>query len=234
MPAAHERSPLLSPKRKAGPLPRAPPEPPFLFATDDDGDESTEPSGDSAVEIAAAATDTLPALLCRDRCGCCTATHGNMTVLRGWPCSCVLGPWWPVCLFVTVPVVSAPWVFIVITAADSTLRDRALRGSATVAWLAVLWFLGRTGLRDPGMAPRRAVPPSAEWAWSDQARSFRAPGSIFSRDCNVVIEGYDHSCPWTGTAIGHRNLESFRYFVRAVAALFALCLVCGAARVLKH
>ena len=31
---------------------------------------------------------------------------------------------------------------------------------------------------------------------------------------------YDHVCPWTGTAIGARNLRPFKLFVSGVSLLF--------------
>ena len=41
-------------------------------------------------------------------------------------------------------------------------------------------------------------------------------GAIYCRDCGVVVRGYDHLCPWTGTAIGERNLRCFYTFVGSV------------------
>ena len=50
-------------------------------------------------------------------------------------------------------------------------------------------------------------------------------------DCGVVIEEFDHVCPWTGTAIGKRNMGAFKTFngclvvnivVLAAVAVFGL------------
>lgn len=43
----------------------------------------------------------------------------------------------------------------------------------------------------------------------------------------VLIEGYDHLCPWTGTGIGHGNMLAFKMFVVGVNVLcyFSIGLV---------
>ena len=35
----------------------------------------------------------------------------------------------------------------------------------------------------------------------------------------VLIQDYDHLCPWTGTGIGRNNILAFRVFVVAVNLL---------------
>jgi len=41
-------------------------------------------------------------------------------------------------------------------------------------------------------------------------------------DCKVIIEDFDHTCPWTGTAIGKKNMGSFQCFVGLVFACLIL------------
>jgi DHHC palmitoyltransferase len=40
------------------------------------------------------------------------------------------------------------------------------------------------------------------WFWNEQVASFRPPGALYCRECGVLIQEYDHLCPWTGTGIG--------------------------------
>ena len=36
---------------------------------------------------------------------------------------------------------------------------------------------------------------------------------IYCRECKLLIEDYDHFCPWSGTVIGGKNLKFFHCFV---------------------
>jgi DHHC palmitoyltransferase len=40
------------------------------------------------------------------------------------------------------------------------------------------------------------------WFWNEQVGSYRPPGALYCRECGVLIQDYDHLCPWTGTGIG--------------------------------
>jgi DHHC palmitoyltransferase len=42
------------------------------------------------------------------------------------------------------------------------------------------------------------------WFWNEQVGSYRPPGALYCRECGVLIQEYDHLCPWTGTGIGSR------------------------------
>jgi hypothetical protein len=42
------------------------------------------------------------------------------------------------------------------------------------------------------------------WFWNEQVGSYRPPGALYCRECGVLIQDYDHLCPWTGTGIGGR------------------------------
>ena len=65
------------------------------------------------------------------------------------------------------------------------------------------------------------------WFWNEQVGSFRPPGALYCRECAVLIQDYDHLCPWTGTGIGRNNLLAFRVFVVGVNVLcyFSIGLV---------
>ena len=100
----------------------------------------------------------------------------------------------------------------------------------------LLGGLAGTSCRDPGVLRRRLEAPPVEdgkgvWRWSDQAQTYRPPLAQYDSDCGVVIEEFDHVCPWTGTAIGKRNMGAFKTFngclvvnivVLAAVAVFGL------------
>lgn len=77
------------------------------------------------------------------------------------------------------------------------------------------------GLMDPGILPYHAEPPlgAEAWPFSQQAKTYRPPDALYTRDCNVIVDGFDHVCPWTGTAIGRRNITVFYIFL---CSLFVL------------
>jgi DHHC palmitoyltransferase len=52
-----------------------------------------------------------------------------------------------------------------------------------------------------------------DWIWNDQALTYRPLNAKYDSECACVIEGFDHTCPWTGTAIAKKNMLYFRVFV---------------------
>ena len=93
----------------------------------------------------------------------------------------------------------------------------------------VLWLLTisscalllAVGLSDPGILPYYAKPPdhAEAWPFSQQAKTYRPPDALYTRDCNVIIDGFDHVCPWTGTAIGRKNILIFNLFLFSIFVL---------------
>jgi hypothetical protein len=138
----------------------------------------------------------------------------------------LLGPYWTTMVFFTLPAL--------LTASAVASSLIATPAAHIAYWLLTLWALGWlvvTGTRDPGIVRHYKLPPpgsESTWIFSTQARSYRPPGSLYSRDANCVIEGFDHTCPWTGTAIGRGNTGPFHVFVFSVCTLLgadlALCL----------
>eukprot|EP00571_Detonula_confervacea_P013124 CAMPEP_0172310204 /NCGR_PEP_ID=MMETSP1058-20130122/11348_1 /TAXON_ID=83371 /ORGANISM="Detonula confervacea, Strain CCMP 353" /LENGTH=372 /DNA_ID=CAMNT_0013022973 /DNA_START=91 /DNA_END=1209 /DNA_ORIENTATION=- len=156
----------------------------------------------------------------------------------------VLGPFWPMLLFITYPLIfgvsaltmytglpGKPWYVQIVWA---LLTGQLIRS------------LFNTGFRDPGILARHKDPPpintsgdlddngqpkrkigfrwgneAGPWRWSDQTQSYRPKNSMYCQDCKVVIEEFDHTCPWTGTAIGKKNMGSFQMFV----GLVFVCLI---------
>ena len=66
----------------------------------------------------------------------------------------------------------------------------------SVCTLGLIFALGATAFRDPGILPRyHSAPPQNEnnWRWSDRALTFRPRGAFFDPDTAVVVEGFDHT-----------------------------------------
>jgi len=167
---------------------------------------------------------------------CCDLSRvGNFTVLYEQTSSnpegerilvLLLGPYWDTAMFFTLPVLVASSAF-----GSSLVTSPSLH---VAYWTLTLWVVGwllATATRDPGIVRYYARPPpglESTWIYSTQARSYRPPGSFYCRDTNCVIDGFDHTCPWTGTAIGKGNTTAFHVFVYSFYALlganFALCI----------
>ena len=103
------------------------------------------------------------------------------------------------------------------------LPDRAL--VTKIVWalsvLCLVTALSCVAFRDPGVLRRHPEKPEANWRWNVQARTFRPPGACYDEDLGLVVEGFDHVCPWTGTGIGERNICAFHTFVTTLC----VCIV---------
>ena len=138
--------------------------------------------------------------------------------------SIVVGPYWPMLFFVTYPLifVVSGWAFYI------GIWPGKKPAVVVVAWMVItlglIMALGCTGCRDPGILYRHKAPPPQfenNWRWSDQAQSYRPRSAHFDTDTAVIVEEFDHTCPWTGTAIGKKNMLPFQFFV----CLVFVCLI---------
>ena len=136
----------------------------------------------------------------------------------------VLGPYWPVLLCFTLPliiVLSAVTAFLAVFVPDKSEHPCSIISLWMISTLGMFTALCYTSFVDPGILPRHKERPAKHWRWNDNAQSFIPPDAIYEPDCKVVIEKYHHTCLYTGTAIGKNNKTSFLVFV-----VFAtLCLV---------
>jgi len=84
-----------------------------------------------------------------------------------------------------------------------------------------LWTLFLVSCRDPGLLERVVDEEAGQsgWFWNEQVGSYRPPGSLYCRECKVLIKDFDHLCPWTGTGIGGGNMCYFKMFVVMVNLL---------------
>jgi hypothetical protein len=108
----------------------------------------------------------------------------------------VVGPYWPMLLFVTYPIIFAVsgWAFV------TAILPGKLPAIVVLFWLActvgLITALAFTGFRDPGILYRHdSPPPQGEntWRWSDQAQSYRPRGAYFDSDTFVIVEDFDHT-----------------------------------------
>jgi len=143
----------------------------------------------------------------------------------------VAGPCWPFCTFFTTPlilVVSGLVSYFVVLNQDLGVPW----------WLKFIYFpilvitlisLFCVSCRDPGMIERVTDEEAGRdgWFWNEQTGSFRPVGAMYCRECKVLIQDYDHLCPWTGTGIGQRNMVAFKVFVASVNIIcyFSIALV---------
>lgn len=118
---------------------------------------------------------------------------------------------------------------------DANPQQQQLLSPTTVLILSIAWLvctailylsLCLVACTDPGILYRTPHPPPTPsttaaddnidkevWLWNDQALTFRPSSAKYDPECAVVIEQFDHTCPWTGTAIGKNNMFWFRLFV---------------------
>eukprot|EP01082_Thalassiosira_pseudonana_P003637 g3609.t1 g3609 contig12:2417663-2418275(-) len=148
-------------------------------------------------------------------------------------------------IFITYPLIFGVSTFALING----LPGRPLYQKAiwTLLTFLLIRALFNTSFRDPGILRRHKNPPrcmddleeddegdrsrrrigfrwgneAGPWRWSDQAQSYRPRNAMYDPDCRVIVEEFDHTCPWTGTAIGKKNMSAFQCFV----ALVFVCLI---------
>jgi len=167
-----------------------------------------------------------------------TSTNGERVRVP----SMIAGPYWPFCMFFTVP--------LIVSLSGLTLYYCILSEDAKLpTWFAYIYCplilmtlisLFMTSCRDPGLRPRLHTntniyntqqPPQQEnqyqdeeedttsFIWNEQVASYRPPNAMYCKECKVLIDGYDHLCPWTGTGIGKKNMCCFKIFVILVNLL---------------
>jgi len=153
----------------------APPPPPLEFATRDGNDRNP-----------------WSALFC-----CCFRRVGNLVVLFQLPAKpgetprllCVVGPYWPMMMCITTPLILAPCVGVVIYAWPFVHYGVIIGFCCFAAFtLTALWC---TACSNPGLVPRyEERPPHADsnWSWNDQTRTFRPRTARYVDDCGVLVD----------------------------------------------
>lgn len=70
--------------------------------------------------------------------------------------------------------------------------------------------------------------------YDDTYHMFRPPRAHHCRMTNVVIDRFDHFCPWMGTSIGRRNYRSFVFFLACVSLQLAVTIAFCAVHIAQH
>mmetsp|Transcript_22972 Transcript_22972/g.65093 ORF Transcript_22972/g.65093 Transcript_22972/m.65093 type:complete len:302 (-) Transcript_22972:1011-1916(-) len=143
----------------------------------------------------------------------------------------VIGPYWPMLFCVTYPLIFGVSGLTLVTAIPKA--NPAIQLFWVVCTLGLIYALAMTAFKDPGILPRHLEPPGGQqWNWSEKAYSFRPRGAYFDPDTGVIVEGFDHTCPWTGTAIGKKNMPAFQMFVGLIffCLIFDIILLTGGIR----
>jgi hypothetical protein len=128
---------------------------------------------------------------------------GNMHVLAahdGAPIV-IVGSWWPFCIFVTVPTILIPAIlvfyFLIIPEGPTWMIP-------LYAVSVAITLIGLCGVscRNPGLVERTTNidndDKKKDWMWNDRVKSFRPRGALYCESNDIVVEKYDHVCPWTG------------------------------------
>lgn len=145
----------------------------------------------------------------------------------------VVGPYWPMLCMCTYPLILGVSGMTLVTAIPRV--NPLIAFVWAVCTIGLIVALAMTAFRDPGILPRHNSPPPGQdeslWRWNERALTYRPRGSWYDTDTAVVVEGFDHTCPWTGTAIGKKNMFAFQCFVTLVfvCLVFDIILLTGGA-----
>ena len=107
---------------------------------------------------------------------------------------CILGPYWPMLLFVTYPLILGISGWTLVTALPG--KHIVLQFFWGVATLGLIYALAMTAFRDPGILYKRTSPPPQDensWRWSDAGQTYRPKGSFYDTDTAAVVEEFDHT-----------------------------------------
>ena len=125
----------------------------------------------------------------------------------------MLGPFWPMLLFITYPLIFGVSALTLYTAIPG--KPIYVQIGWAILTLLLIRALFNTGFRDPGILMRHKNPPPVKddtddenttrrvgfrwgnengpWRWSDPAQSYRPRNSMYCPDCKVIIEEFDHT-----------------------------------------
>lgn len=130
----------------------------------------------------------------------------------------IVGPYWPMLLFVTYPLILGVSIWTATSAVFVPNVHPLMAFVWSLLTFGLLLSLFLVSCTDPGIMRKRPTIPegqtSAHWRWNDRVQSYLPRGDcIYDPDCAVVVEQFDHTCPWTGTAIGKKNMPAFQSFI---------------------
>jgi hypothetical protein len=133
---------------------------------------------------------------------------------------CLVGPYWMVVIGLTIPLLTLVTFWTAYTQFSDMLLPVQIVWTICTAMLYLSLLL--VSCTDPGILHRHAAPPPSNndtdpsWYWNDQALTYRPASAKYDSECAVVVEKFDHTCPWTGTAIGKKNMVWFKFFLSSI------------------
>lgn len=108
---------------------------------------------------------------------------------------CMVGPYWPMLVCVTYPLILGVSFFTLVTAIPGKHPMIILFWAFCTCGL--IYSLAMTAFRDPGILPRYVKQPNQSsnsgWRWSDRAHSYKPRGAYFDPDTAVIVEHFDHT-----------------------------------------
>jgi hypothetical protein len=151
-----------------------------------------------------------------DETGTTSENNSTKRLIRKREIQLIVGPFWPMLLFITYPLIFGVSFFTLKNAIPG--KPLPLQLVWGVLTFQLIRSLFNTGFRDPGIMKRCKSPPSPQnntldsdedeprvrvafrrqaqsgtWRWSDQAQSYRPRNSMYDPDCKCIIEEFDHT-----------------------------------------
>ena len=151
-----------------------------------------------------------------DKSGTTSGNNNTKQLIRKREIQLIVGPFWPMLLFITYPLIFGVSFFTMKNAIPG--KPIPIQIVWAVLTIQLIRSLFNTGFRDPGIMKRRKNPPPVEnetldddenetrrriafrwqnksgvWRWSDQAQSYRPRNSMYDPDCKCIIEEFDHT-----------------------------------------
>lgn len=114
-------------------------------------------------------------------------------------------------LLITLSIIALITVLIYATVITNQMMAERIVGLSLSCMS--MFALLCTACSDPGIFPRHAKPLGEGWTYSEYAQSYRPEGVIYCQQCQVLIEEYNHFCPWSGIVIGKGNEACFQTFI---------------------
>jgi DHHC palmitoyltransferase len=136
---------------------------------------------------------------------------------------CLVGPYWMVVVGLTIPLLTLVTFWTAYTQFSDMMLPVQIVWAICTAMLYLSLLL--VSCTDPGILYRHTTPPpppptnngtDPSWYWNDQALTYRPASAKYDSECAVVVEKFDHTCPWTGTAIGKKNMIWFKLFLSSI------------------
>jgi hypothetical protein len=106
----------------------------------------------------------------------------------------VAGPYWPMLIFVTYPLILGVSGVTLVTVIPYI--HPAIGFVWSLLTIGLIAALALTAFRDPGILPRYENPPPQDdgtWRWNERAHSYRPRNAWYDPDTAVIVEGFDHT-----------------------------------------